>query len=119
MESQPVMDLAAALDRLDGDQELFLTLAGLFVERSAPALTALRTALAAQDFPVLIKEAHKLKGSAMEFCGRPAVAAAAALEEAARKTALQDIAALGEQVLVETERLTVALAELMEKGFPS
>lgn len=23
MESQPVMDLAAALDRLDGDQELF------------------------------------------------------------------------------------------------
>ncbi len=119
MESQPVMDLAAALDRLDGDQELFVTLAGLFVERSAPALTAIRTALAAQDLPVLIKEAHKLKGSAMEFCGRPTVAAAAALEEAARKAALQDTAALGERVLAETERLTAALAEIMEKGFPS
>ena len=55
----------------------------------------------------------------MEFCGRPAVAAAAALEEAARKAALQDTAALGERVLAETERLTAALAEIMEKGFPS
>lgn len=67
MESQPVMDLAAALDRFDGDQDLFLTLTGLFVERSAQALDALQAALAAQDLPVLIKEAHKLKGSAMEF----------------------------------------------------
>ena len=91
MESQPVMDLAAALDRFDGDQDLFLTLTGLFVERSAQALDALQAALAAQDLPVLIKEAHKLKGSAMEFCARPAVAAVGHLEESARKAAVQDL----------------------------
>lgn len=119
METQAVMDLSAALDRLDGDQELFLTLAGLFVERSGQALNALHTALAAQDIPVLAKEAHKLKGSAMEFCARPAVAAAAHLEEAARKAAVQDISAAAEQARTEVQRLTAALVEIMEKGFPS
>lgn len=119
MELQPVMDLAAALDRLDGDQELFLTLAGLFVERSAPALEALQTALATQDLPALVKEAHKLKGSAMEFCAQPAVAAAAHLEESARKSAAQDLPAMAEQARAEVERLTAALADIMQKGFPS
>ncbi len=119
MESHPVMDLAAALDRFDGDQDLFLTLAGLFVERSAQALAALQTALTAQDLSVLVKETHKLKGSAMEFCARPCVAAATALEESARKAAVQDLAALGERVCAEVERLTAALVQIMEKGFPS
>ncbi|MCE7975940.1 MAG: Hpt domain-containing protein [Nitrospira sp. NTP1] len=119
MEAQAVMDLSAALDRLDGDQDLFLTLAELFVERSAQALDALQTALAAQDIPVLVKEAHKLKGSAMEFCARPAVAAAAHLEESARKAAVQDIPAAAEQARAEVQRLTAALVEIMEKGFPS
>ncbi|ULA68932.1 MAG: Putative Phosphorelay protein, contains HPt domain [Nitrospira sp.] len=119
MESQPVMDLAAALDRFDGDHDLFLTLAGLYVERSAQALGALQTALSAQDLPVLVKEAHKLKGSAMEFCARPAVAAAAHLEESARKAVVQDLPAAAEQARAEVERLTAALVEIMEKGFPS
>ncbi len=119
MESPPVMDLAAALDRFDGDQDLFLTLAGLFVERSAQALTAIQLAVTSQDLPALVKEAHKLKGSAMEFCARPCVAAAAALEESARKAAVQDLAAGGERVCAEVDRLTAALVEIMEKGFPS
>ena len=57
VESQSVMDLTAALDRLDGDEELFLTLAGLFVERSPEALVAIQTAMTAGDIPTLIKEA--------------------------------------------------------------
>ena len=119
MDSPPIMDLPAALDRLDGDHELFVTLAGLFVERSGQALDALQTALSAQDLPSLVKEAHKLKGSAMEFCARPAVAAAAHLEESARKAAVQDIPAAAEQARAEVQRLTAALVEIMEKGFPS
>ena len=119
MESQSVMDLAAALDRLDGDQELFLTLAGLFVERSPEALVAIQTAMTAGDIPTLIKEAHKLKGSAMEFCAKPTVASAAHLEESARNAALQELATLAEQVYAETERLKSALMTIIEKGFPS
>lgn len=119
MESQSIMDLTAALDRLDGDQELFLTLAGLFVERSPQALSAIQTAVAAGDLPALIKEAHKLKGSAMEFCAKPAVASAAHLEESARKSAVQELAVRAEQVQAETTRLTAALTTIIEKGFPT
>lgn len=119
MESPPVIDLPAALDRLDGDQELFLTLAELFIERSGQALDAIQAAFSSQDLPLLGKEAHKLKGSAMEFCARPAVAAAAHLEESARKAAVQDLPAAAEQARVEVQRLTAALVEIRDKGFPS
>jgi len=67
----------------------------------------------------LVKEAHKLKGSAMEFCARPTVAAAAQLEESARQSATQEIPALADQVSVELQRLTAALKVIIEKGFPS
>lgn len=119
MESQPVMDLPAALNRLDGDQELFLTLAGLFVERSGQALDAIQKGLTAPDLPMLVKEAHTLRGSVMEFCARPAVSAAALLEEAARKAAMQDLHPAAEQACAEVQRLTAALVEIIEKGFPS
>jgi HPt (histidine-containing phosphotransfer) domain-containing protein len=113
------MDLGAVMDRFDGDQELFLTLAGIFVGRSAHALATIQAAVAAQDMPLLIKEAHKLKGSALEFCAHQTVAAAAQLEEAARKAATEDLAAICERVLAETQRLTSALDMIIEQGFPS
>lgn len=119
MDSPPVMDLSAALDRFDGDHELFLTLAGMFVERAAQTLVTIHEALAAHDLPLLAKEAHKLKGSALEFCAHPAVDAAAHLEASARRTAAQDVVALGERARAETQRLIDELRRIIEKGFPS
>ena len=119
MEAQPVMDLAAAMERFDGDQDLFLTLAEMFLERTPAALDTIQTALADKNLPMLVKEAHKLKESAMEFCARPTVAAAAQLEESARQSALNEMAAIGEQVHAEVQRLTAALQVIIEKGFPS
>ena len=119
MEAQPVMDLAAAMERFDGDQDLFLTLAEMFLERSPAALAAIQTALADMNLAMLAKEAHKLKGSAMEFSARPAVAAAAQLEEAARQSAVSDMAAIVVQVHAEVQRLTAALRMIVEKGFPA
>ncbi len=55
----------------------------------------------------------------MEFCDRPTVAAAAQLEESARQSALNEMAAIGEQVHAEVQRLTAALQVIIEKGFPS
>ena len=119
MESHTALDLAEALDRLDGDHELFLNLASMFVQRVPQTLSSIQTALAMRDLPLLAKEAHKLKGSALEFCAHPTVAAAAQLETSARAAALQDMATLGERVLTETQRLTTELNGIMEKGFPS
>lgn len=119
METHPVMDLTAALDRFDGDHELFLTLAGMFVERTAETLATIHGALAVQDLSLLAKEAHKLKGSALEFCAHPAVAAAAQLEASARQAAVQNVVALGERVCMETLRLTEELKGVIDRGFPS
>lgn len=119
MDSRPVIDLSAALNRFDGDHELFLILAGMFVEGAAQTLATIHKALAAQDLPLLAKEAHKLKGSAMEFCAHPAVAAAAQLEASARQAAVQDVVALSERVHAETQRLADELKGIIERGFPS
>ena len=119
MGTHPVLDLAAALDRFDGDHELFLTLAGMFVERVPQTLTSIQTALAMHDFSMLEKEAHKLKGSALEFCAHPMIAAATRLETSARTAGMQDMATLCEQMLTEIQRLATELNGIMEKGFPS
>lgn len=118
MDSRPIMDLSAALDRMDGDQDLFLSLAGMFVERSAQDLAAVRTALAAQDVSLLAEIAHKLKGSALEFCAHPAVAAAKQLEGSAGRATIQELEPLCERLKVEMQRLTAALEMIIEKGFP-
>lgn len=119
MSAEPVMDLTAALERIDGDWDLFLTLAEMFVGRAAEDAAAIRTALQAQDSVVLAKHAHKLKGSAMEFCAHPTVMAAKELEEAARGGGLGHVVALCERVEAEIARLTGELRCIMEKGFPS
>lgn len=119
MDAHPVMDLAAAMERFDGDRDLFLTLAEMFLERSPVVLAAIQTALADNNFPMLAKEAHKLKGSAMEFCARPTVAAAGQLEESARRSAVNEVGALEERVHAEVQRLTAALQAIVEKGFPA
>ncbi len=119
MENQPVMNLSAALERFDGDHELFLTLAGMFIERATQTITAIQAALSTQDLALLAKEAHKLKGSAMEFCAHAAVTTAAQLEASAREGAVQEMVELGERMQVETRRLADELQAIMERGFPS
>ena len=119
MESQHIIDLAAALDRFDGDHDLFLTLAELFVERAPVALSAIDRALADQDMPMLMKEAHKMKGSALEFCAHQAVAAAAHLEQSARTASALEMVPFCDRVHAEIQRLTTALKVIIEKGLPS
>ena len=118
-DSRPVLDLTAALDRFDGDQELFLSLAGMFVERADGILAIVQAALASQDFPCVMKEAHKLKGSTLEFCADTAVNAIACLEAAARHPDGDDVAALGDRMQEEVRKLIAALKDIRESGFPA
>ncbi|MBX3237154.1 MAG: Hpt domain-containing protein [Nitrospiraceae bacterium] len=119
MSTGSAIDLTAALERIDGDQELFLTLAEMFIGRAMEDTAAIRTALQAQDLVALAKQAHRLKGSAMEFCAHQTVAAAKSLEEAARGGKQDQVIALCERVEAEIGRLTEELRCIMEKGFPS
>jgi hypothetical protein len=65
MDKTAVLDLSEALSRADGDQDLFLTLATLFLQESPKEAAAVRAALERQDCAVLTAAAHKLKGSVM------------------------------------------------------
>ena len=118
-DSNPILDQRAALDRFDGDQELFMSLAGMFVERAEKTLSIVHAAVATKDFQRVVKEAHKLKGSALEFCANAAVNAISRVEAAARHPVAEDVSALADQMGEEIGKLIVALREIRAKGFPS
>lgn len=113
-----ILDLPAALNWLDGDKELFLTLAGMFLERTVQDIVSIRAALDAHDLPRLAKEAHRLKGSAMEFCAAPMVEAAKQLEHSARSGVANDMSVLYGTMQQELDRLTTALEAIIHTGFP-
>ena len=68
MDKTAVVDLSEALSRVDGDRDLFLTLAGLFLQESPKEVAAVHAALGLHDRVRLVAASHKLKGSAIEMC---------------------------------------------------
>jgi CheY-like chemotaxis protein len=108
----PAFDRAAALEQLDGDEELLQELAGVFLTDCAGQVEAMRQAIAAQDAGSLCRAAHVFKGAAAAFAARGTVEAARQLEEMGRAANLtgakEALAVLEEQV----QRLRPALAIL-------
>jgi HPt (histidine-containing phosphotransfer) domain-containing protein len=68
MDSPSIFNYELALDRLDGDQELFADLVKLFLGESPKEFAAIAAAMSRQDAAVLASAAHKLKGSVTQFC---------------------------------------------------
>ena len=116
--NSPTLDLSAALERFDGDYDLFVTLAEVFIRRCVEDLAAIRSAMQTEDVQSLASQAHKLKGSAMEFCAYPAAAAAKALEEQARSADIKHMEVLCRRVEAEVTRLSAELTAIIEKGSP-
>jgi two-component system sensor histidine kinase/response regulator len=69
------------LERFDGDRDLLVELAGLFLQDSPGRLATLITAARERDSHGLEAAAHLLRGSISIFGAEPAVAAALRLEE--------------------------------------
>ena len=102
---------AEALERLDGDEELFGTLAELFVAESAGYCRALETALAAADVAALCREAHTAKSMLATFSYEAGRQVALQLERLAAGGSLEGAAALTAQVVAAVERLADELAQ--------
>ena len=79
----PVCNLAAAIERLDGDRELLLMLIGVYQEDSQALVERLLTAAEKRNAAEAERAAHSLKGLAANFDGGPAVQAALVIETAA------------------------------------
>ncbi|MCB6184229.1 response regulator [Leeia sp. TBRC 13508] len=74
------LDWDAALDRLDGEEELLLELANIFVKEAPIQFERLRKAVEQENFPVASREAHSIKGSLLNFGANRASHKAEAME---------------------------------------
>jgi len=106
-----VFDADAALDRLDGDVELFAMLIAVFQQDSVELLNRLSTGLASSNFELVERSAHSLKGLAANFDAKDATQVACTIEELARARNAAPIARLASELTVQLDKLRQALAQ--------
>jgi HPt (histidine-containing phosphotransfer) domain-containing protein len=102
-------DYDGTLERLGGDEELFVDLVRFFLEDAAMLSERMEAALEAKDARTVEISAHSLKGLCSNFGARRAVAAAYAIEESARVGKLADAPESCAQFKTAVAQLTDAL----------
>ncbi len=111
-EARAVLDLDAALRRVEGDWELLGDLARLLLEDAPRRLAELDQAAARGDLRGVQRSAHALKGAVANFDASEARGAARAVELAARQGELAELGALLAALRGSWDRLAVALARI-------
>jgi len=107
------MDREAAQERLGGDTDLLVELAGLFLDECPRLLSEIRCAAARQDGKALERAADSLKGSVANFGADAAMEAAAALAHMGRQGHLQSAPEACATLEAEIEGLKEALANIL------
>jgi HPt (histidine-containing phosphotransfer) domain-containing protein len=105
----PAFDLAAALERVDHDEDLLAEIAGLFLKDAPEMLAAVAGAVAVGDADAVNRTAHRLKGSILTFGAEHAATLALSLEEAGRNGALANAQADLARLAQAVARLRTAL----------
>ncbi len=118
-EAMPEFDARAALERVDGDKELLLEIAGLFLEDVPKMMPALRKAAADLDTVAIDHLTHKIKGSVGTVGGIAAHETALRLERQVKSGNTREIAASVDRLIHEIERLAAVLEKLAVEGIPS
>ncbi len=109
-------DYQSALQRLDGDEQLFAELARIFVGDCPRQLRAIESAIAAGDTDRIRAAAHELKGSAANFAASAVVDATRALETIASQNAMAAAPAVWQRLEAETARLVAALTGIYSQA---
>jgi HPt (histidine-containing phosphotransfer) domain-containing protein len=115
---EPALNVAAALERIDGDRDLLREVAGIFRRDCPQMLENIREAVTNRDARALEREAHKLKGSLGAFCAKPAFEAALRLEMLGSRGNLDSVAGAYQLLEAEIDRLAPDL-ESLAKGQPA
>ena len=110
--ARAALDMAAAMDRVGGDESLLRELAEIFAEDYPRQLEEIEQAIAKQDWTTAEREAHGLKGAVANFSAAEAVEAARALEFAVREGRYGELNLLFEQVREQLARVRVELDRL-------
>ena len=119
METTTAINVSEALNRVGGDQDLFFTLAGLFLQESQKEASANRVALGRQDGAGLVAAAHKLKGSVIEMCAPSLFECTKRLEELGRQGELAEASSVCADVEACLAEVHAALRKLIAGGFSS
>ena len=106
-----IFDRVAALDRVDGDEEVFRELVEMFCEATPVRMSDLRTAIAERDAGRLAWTTHSLRGSLGNMGGQRAMAAAIHLEELAQANNLDQAPQAFDFLECEIKRLTLAILQ--------
>ena len=106
----PCFDAAAALERLDGDRDLFTMLVEVFHQDSTELYERLSTSLAAGNLPEAERAAHSLKGLAANFDAKDAAEAALRIEEMTRQRTVTGIEPRLHALAARLQELRAALA---------
>lgn len=87
-----LLDWTRALQNADGDEELLIELAGVFIDECPEMMRQLRVAIDSRNAPELQRAAHSLKGSAHIFAASAATEAALRLEVMGAEANFKDAA---------------------------
>lgn len=106
-----VLDWSAALETLEGDQDLLYELVEVFFKEASAMMDAIRTAIEDQDPEELRRSAHTLKGAVRVFAAEPATEAAFTLETMGREKQLDG----SEKALQQLEKEIDALLDELHR----
>lgn len=111
MSTEVIFNLAEALARVDADEDLFHTLAELFVEQAPLDMASTRAALDAGDAAALARAAHRMKGAILQFSAPTVFEAISQLEALGKAGTLDRATTVCAQVDRELQKLITALRE--------
>jgi HPt (histidine-containing phosphotransfer) domain-containing protein len=114
--AEGIIDVAAVLERFEGDWELIREVAELFLDDCPRRIEVVRQAIAAGDCAELQRAAHSLKGSMSNFSGAAAVQAALRLELMGRNGDLHDAEDARATLEREVARLTTTLVQVLHEA---
>jgi two-component system sensor histidine kinase/response regulator len=109
------IDFAAALERLDGDRDLFEELAQIFKDECPKILGEMRRAFTEGDPHGLELQAHTLKGSSGNLNATAVSQKAAEIETLARSGKIEEAKQPMKLLEGEIERLLIAIDALVKK----
>jgi len=110
MSTDVVFNLAEALTRVDEDEELFHTLAELFLEQAPLDMAATQAALDAGDAEALARAAHRMKGAILQFSAPRLFEATKELEALGKAGSIDAARPVCARATQELQKLMAALS---------
>jgi HPt (histidine-containing phosphotransfer) domain-containing protein len=108
-----IVDRAALLDRLGGDEDLLREITSIFLDEYPILIQEIRTAVATLDAKAIERAAHSLKGSVANFGAPGATRAALRLETLGRKGQMEEAPLALDDLVLEFQQLHPALLALV------